>query len=57
MSVSRPIGDLLVVFFCCSCLTPQGSPGVSLLLLSPHLCFIMGFICDLFVARNDSLMS
>ena len=26
----------------------------TLFLLSPHLCFIIGFICDLFVARNDS---
>ena len=26
-------------------------------LLSPHLCSIIGFIYDLFVARNDSWMS
>ena len=29
----------------------------TLLMLSPHLCFIMGSICSLFVARNDSWMS
>ena len=29
----------------------------TLFLLSPHLCFIIGFVCDLFVARNDSWMS
>ena len=43
------------VFKCC-CLTPrdlQMSQHI-LLLLSPHLCFIIGFICDLFVACNDS---
>ena len=26
---------------------------ITLFLLGPHLCFIIGFICDLFVARND----
>ena len=44
--------------WCCS--TPQGSPGVgrnTLLLSSPHLCFIIVFICDLFVSRYDPLMS
>ena len=32
------------------CLTPQGSPGVgrNTFLSSPHLCFIIVFICDLF---------
>ena len=41
------------------CLTPQGSPGVgrNTFLSSPHLCFIIVFICDLFVSRDDSLMS
>ena len=41
------------------CLTPQGSPGVSrntLFLSSPHLCFIIVFICNLFVSRDDPLM-
>ena len=35
--------------WCCS--TPQGSPGVgrNTFLSSPHLCFIIVFICDLFV--------
>ena len=39
--------------WCCS--TPQGSPGVgrNTFLSSPHLCFI----CDLFVSRDDPLMS
>ena len=42
---------------CCS--TPQGFPGVghnTLFLSSPHLCFIIVFICDLFVSRDDPLM-
>ena len=40
-------------------LTPQGSPGVgrSTFLSSPHLCFIIVFICDLFVSSDDPLMS
>ena len=39
--------------------TPQGSPGVgrNTFLSSPHLCFIIVFICDLFVSREDPLMS
>ena len=43
--------------WCCS--TPQGSPGVgrNTFLSSPHLCFIKVFICDLFVSRDDPLMS
>ena len=43
--------------WCCS--TPQGSPGVgrNTFLSSPHLCFITVFICDLFVSRDDPLMS
>ena len=41
------------------CSTPQGSPGVgrNRILSSPHLCFITVFICDLFVSRDDPLMS
>ena len=37
---------------------PQGSPGVgrNTFLSSPHLCFIIVFICDLFVSRDDPLM-
>ena len=38
----------------------NGSPGVgrnTLFLSSPHLCFIIVFICDLFVSRDDQLMS
>ena len=43
--------------WCCS--TPQGSPGVgrNTFLSSPHLCFITVFIYDLFVSRDDPLMS
>ena len=43
--------------WCCS--TPQGLPGVgrNTFLSSPHLCFIIVFICDLFVSRDDQLMS
>ena len=43
--------------WCCS--TPQGSPSVgrNTFLSSPHLCFIIVFICDLFVSRDDPLMS
>ena len=43
--------------WCCS--TPQGSPGVcrNTFLSSSHLCFIIVFICDLFVSRDDPLMS
>ena len=39
--------------WCCS--TPQGSPGIgrNTFLSSPHLCFIIVFICDLFVSRDD----
>ena len=40
--------------------TRKGSPGVGrnmLLLSSPHLCFIIVFIRDLFVSREDPLMS
>ena len=37
----------------------QGSPGVgrNTFLLSPHLCFIIVFICVLFVSRDDPSMS
>ena len=31
--------------------------GRNTFLLSPHLCFIIVFICDLFVSRDDPLMS
>ena len=35
------------------------SPGVgrNTFLSNPHLCFIIDFICDLFVSRDDPLMS
>ena len=55
-----PLGYLsFVPVFQCCCSTPQGSPGVGhnmLFLSSPHLCFIIVFICDLFVSRDDPLM-
>ena len=37
----------------------KDSPGVgrNTFLSSPHLCFITVFICDLFVSRDDPLMS
>ena len=53
-------GVQLVVFFCSSILVvlfdTQGISGClnTLFLLSPHLCLIIGFTCDLFVVRNDS---
>ena len=55
MSISRLTGFQLVVFFC-------SNPGITkclntLFLLSPYLCFIIGFICDSSVARNDLWMS
>ena len=31
--------------------------SVNTFLSSPHLCFIIVFICDLFVSRDDPLMS
>ena len=54
---SRFRGRDEVFQWCCS--TPQGSPGVGrkTFLSSPHLCFIIVFICDLFVSRDDPLMS
>ena len=47
-----------VIQWCCS--TPQGSAGVgcnTLFLSSPHLCFIIVFIRDLIVSRDDPFMS
>ena len=43
----------LLLQWCCS--ARRGSPGVgrSTFLSSPHLCFIIVFICDLFVSRGD----
>ena len=63
LSVAWPTGVQQLVFFCSSVSvgrsTPQGSPGVgrNTFLSSPHLCFIIVFICDLFVSRDDPLMS
>ena len=42
--------------WCCS--ATRGSPGVgrNTFLSSLHLCFIIVFVCDLFVSRDDPLM-
>ena len=62
LSVAWPTGVQLLVFFCSSvsvgCSTPKGSPGVgrNTFLSNPHLCFIIVFIYDLFVSRDDPLM-
>ena len=53
-SVSRSTGDQLVIFFCSSRISKCPN---TLFRFSPQLCFIIGFICDLFIARNDSWMS
>ena len=52
-----PVGRASVFQWCCS--APWGSPGVSrnTFLSSPHLCFIIVFVCDLFVSRDDPLKS
>ena len=63
MSVSQLTGIELVIFFCSSFPvvsfdTPRVSKSLyTLVLLSLHLCVIIGFICDLFVARSDIWMS
>ena len=63
MYVSRLIGVQLLVFFCFSIPAVLfDNPGISkclnmLFLLSPHLYLIIGFICDISVARNGSWMS
>ena len=42
--------------WCCS--IPRGSPGVGrgAFLSSPRLCFVVVFVCDLFVSRDDPLV-
>ena len=63
MSVFRLTGFQLMFFFCSSIpVVLFDNPGISkclntLFLLGPHLCFIIGFISDLSVARNDSWIS
>ena len=65
LSVAWPTGVQLLVFFCFAqvfqwcCSTPQRSPGIgrNTFLSSPHLCFIIVFNGDLFVSRDDPLMS
>ena len=62
MSVSRLTGVQLVLFFFCSNIPGLfDNTGISkclntLFLLSPYLCFIKCFFCDLVVARNNSWM-
>ena len=52
------LGVQLLVFFCSSVsVVLFDTPGISRCLSSPHLCFIIVFICDLFVSRDDPLMS
>ena len=43
--------------WCCS--APRGSPGVGrgAFLSGPRLCFVVVFVCGLFVSRGDPLMS
>ena len=63
LSVAWPTGVQLLVFFCTSVpvvlFDTQESPGVgrNTFLSSPHLCFIIVFICDLFVSRDYPFMS
>ena len=64
MSVAWPTGVQLLVFFCSSVPVvlsdTLGIPGVgrnTLFLSSPYLCFIVVFIRDLFVSRDDPWMS
>ena len=63
LSVAWPTGVQLLVFFCSSVpvvlFGTPGSPGVgrNTFLSSAHLCFIIVFICDLFVSRGDPLMT
>ena len=64
MSVAWPTGVQLFVFFCSSVpVVLLDTPWISrcrsqhVVSSSPHLCFIIVFICDLFVSRDDPLMS
>ena len=47
MSVSRPTVVQLLLLHSCDLVFQH------VVLVSPHLCCIIGFICDLFVARNE----
>ena len=63
LSVAWPTGVQLLVFFGSSLpMMMFGTPGSlgvgrNTFLSSPHLCFIIVFISDLFVSRDDPLMS
>ena len=64
MSVNRHTGLQLMFFFSAPVfqLYFSDNPWISKclhtwFLLSPYFCFIIGVICDIFVARNDSRMS
>ena len=52
------VGFLLLQCFS-GLLDIPGSPGVGhdTFRSSPHLCFIIVFVCDLFVSRDDPLMN
>ena len=57
-----PTGVQLLVFFCSSVpVVLFYTPGISryrnMFLSGPHLCSIVEFICDLFVSRDEPLMS
>ena len=55
--VSSSVFFAPVFQWCCS--TPKGSPGVghNTFLSGPHPCFIIVFICDLFVSRDHPLVN
>ena len=62
MTVSRFTGVLVVFFSSSIPVVLTDKPGISKclntsFLLSPYLRFIISFICDVFVARNDSRKS
>ena len=61
LSVAWPIGVKMLVFFCSSVpvvlFNIQVVDRNTLFLSSPHLFFILVFICDLFVSRDNPLMS
>ena len=63
MSVAWPTGVQLLVFFCSSVpMVLFDTPGISRcrsqhVSVESSFCFIIVFICDLFVSRDDPLMS
>ena len=56
MSVSRSIRFQPVISFCSSIpVVVFNTLRIFMCMLSTNLCFIIGFICDLFVSRNEDL--